>query len=96
MLIRRNIPALPKASIIDKFLKYYKMESWLTLGALLICLGVILFAVAFGYWGVKSFGAIDNSMTMRWVVPSVTFLIVGFQIIGTSLFLFCVETYVKK
>ncbi len=96
VLIQRNIPVLRQTSISHKILKYYKMESWLTVGALFVCLGAVLFAIAFGYWGTKHFGGLDNAMTMRWVVPSVTCLIVGFQIIGTSLFLFCVETYVEK
>jgi len=76
---------------VDHFMKYYSLENGLLVGALLILSGMGLFLVAFGYWGTQHFGGLDNTLTMRWVVPSVTLLILGVQVIGSSLFLSCLQ-----
>jgi glycosyltransferase involved in cell wall biosynthesis len=84
MSLRLPIPA---NDLIERFMNKFTMEKGLAAGALFILLGIILFFVAFGYWGSQHFGGIDNTLTMRWVVPSVSLLIIGVQIIGSSLFL---------
>ena len=76
---------------VDRFMRHYTLEAGLLAGAGLVLSGMALFAVAFGYWGSHRFGGIDNTLTMRWVVPSVTLLILGVQVIGSSLFLSCLH-----
>jgi len=89
-LIALKLPA-SKNKWLDLFLKYYTLETGLLAGVGFIITGTLLFFIAFGYWGTQHFGGLDNTLTMRWVVPSVTFLIVGVQIIGNSLFLSCMQ-----
>ena len=78
------MPMLPSM----KFLyKYIKLETGLTVGIILIVLGISGSFFTFGFWGLKSFGNLASSTTMRFAIPSVTMLTIGVQIFMTSFLL---------
>ena len=51
------------------------------MGAVLTVLGIVGILAAVLYWRSQSFGALDYSRMMRLVVPAVTMLAVGVQVI---------------
>ncbi|MEM8612684.1 MAG: glycosyltransferase family 2 protein [Cyanobacteria bacterium P01_H01_bin.105] len=78
---------MPEKRIFRKIGKYLNLEAGLFLGAGLIILSFFMAFYAFFVWRGTSFGPLDPSKMMRLVIPSVTFLIVGFQVILASFFL---------
>ena len=78
------MPMLPSM----KFLyKYIKLETGLTASIILIVFGLLGSFFTFGFWGLKSFGNLASSTTMRFAIPSVTMLTIGVQIFMTSFLL---------
>jgi hypothetical protein len=69
----------------------FSLEIGLIIGILLLLggLGVSIFAVEI--WGRSEFGALDPTVSMRIVLPGVTALILGLQIIFSSFFFSVLE-----
>jgi len=57
------------------------------IGGLLLIIGIACSVYAVTGWGEKSFGNLDPTRTMRFVIPSVTALTLGSEIILSSFFL---------
>ena len=72
---------LPIGDRFSAFRRFAKLEYALVLGGLLVGLGVLGVLAAVAGWGAQSFGVLDYSHVMRLVVPSVTILAVGVQIV---------------
>lgn len=77
---------LPKSDTYDKQFKFINLEKGLIVGFLLVVLGIVLSVVAYNYWSEINYGNITNSSTLRLVIPAVTSMLMGVQIILFSLF----------
>lgn len=77
---------LPKSDTYDRQFQFINLEKGLIAGAFLILVGVVLSFLAYNYWQDINFGNIDNSNTLRLVIPAVTTMLLGIQVILFSLF----------
>jgi glycosyltransferase involved in cell wall biosynthesis len=78
---------LPDDFRLKKFTRYINLEIGLIIGGTLLLMGIAGSIYAFSSWGAHLFGPLDPSKTMRIVIPSVTCLALGFQVILSSFFL---------
>jgi len=79
---------LPKtASPLDNIYKLFTLERGVLLGLLIFMVGLAKLIMAFLYWKTAHFGAIPYSESLRMVIPAVTFMMIGVQIIFSSFFL---------
>ncbi len=77
---------LPKSNRYDNLFRYINLEKGLIVGTLLVITGLILSVIAYTNWQDLNFGDINNNNTMRMVIPAVTAILLGVQIILFSLF----------
>ena len=77
---------LPKSKNYDRQFKFINLEKGLIAGAVLILIGLTLSIIASTNWYELSFGDITNSNTLRLVIPAITSMFLGVQIILFSLF----------
>jgi glycosyltransferase involved in cell wall biosynthesis len=78
---------LPEDPKLKRFLGYVNLEVGLIAGVILLLLGLGGSVYAFRVWESGAFGALDPAVTMRLVIPSVTGLALGVQVIFSSFFL---------
>lgn len=78
------LPADPR---LNRVFRWIKLETGLTVGAVLILAGVAGSVFAVSGWAENSFGALDPSHMLRVVMPSVFALALGIQIVTSSFFL---------
>jgi hypothetical protein len=78
---------LPEDPRLNKAFGFITLEVGLIVGSALLVLGVAGSLYAFGAWGVSSFGPLDPSRMLRRIIPAITLLILGSQIVLTSFFL---------
>ncbi len=78
---------LPDDFRLKRLVSHINLEVGLIVGGTLLLVGIAGSIYAFGIWGTHFFGSLDTSKTMRIVIPSVTALALGFQIILSSFFL---------
>ncbi|RMA56739.1 glycosyltransferase family 2 protein [Ulvibacter antarcticus] len=77
---------LPKSKKYDKLFKSITMEKGLILGFLLVLVGVVLSVIAYSDWQEINFGDINTNAILRIVIPAITTMLLGVQIILFSLF----------
>ncbi|MFT5102730.1 MAG: glycosyltransferase involved in cell wall biosynthesis [Candidatus Latescibacterota bacterium] len=77
---------LPKSDKYDKQFKFINLEKGLIVGFLLVIIGIVLSVVAYNYWQELNYGDIANTRTFRLVIPAITSMLLGVQIILFSLF----------
>jgi glycosyltransferase involved in cell wall biosynthesis len=82
---------LPQDRRLKRFLKYINLETGLILGGILLLFGLGSSVYAFELWSSRSFGALEPSSMMRVVIPAVTALALGVQVIFSSFFLSILE-----
>jgi hypothetical protein len=82
---------LPKDKKLKSFLKYINLETGLISGIILLLLGLSGSVYSFSAWQASAFGSLDPALTMRIVIPSVTAIALGFQVIFSSFFLSVLE-----
>ena len=82
---------LPPDLRFKRLLRYLNLEVGLSVGAVVLFLGIAGSFYAFSTWGASLFGQLDPTKTMRIVIPSVTCLALGIQIIFSSFFLSVLE-----
>lgn len=87
---------LPLDKKIEKFTDYFTLELGLIIGFLLFFAGLIGSIFALFYWESVSFGALNPAQTMRLVIPSVTAIALGLQIIFSSFFLSIFNLKIKN
>lgn len=78
---------LPEDARLNRLFRIITLERGLVVGGLLLLAGVIGSIYAVGFWDARSFGPLDPSKTLRIIIPSITALILGCQIILSSFFL---------
>lgn len=78
---------LPEDRRLKRMFRYFSLEVGLILGGILLLMGTFGSIYAFSTWEATSFGSLDPATTMRIVIPSVTCLALGFQVIFSSFFL---------
>jgi hypothetical protein len=78
---------LPEQQRVRRILKTLSLERGLVVGGILFVVGIVGLAFSLSYWGGASFHSLDYNHALRLVVPSVTALIVSFQIILGTFFL---------
>jgi glycosyltransferase involved in cell wall biosynthesis len=78
---------LPEDPRLNKLFRWVTLETGLLSGVGLLLIGMTLTAVALGSWGARSFGPLDYEKTMRLVIPAVTTLVLGIEVIFSSFFL---------
>lgn len=78
------LPQKPGLGFLNKF---FSLERGLLFGALMVLLGVLLAIWAFRSWAQAQFGDIDPRSTMRIVLPSISIIIMGTQVMFSSFFL---------
>ena len=75
----------------EKFLlnfnKFFKLERGLLLGFLLVIGGIALSVKSFLFWEHTGFGNLDPMVVLRWVIPSMSLIILGVQIIISFFYL---------
>jgi len=69
-----------------RFYEIINLERGLLVGAITLLVGIILLLMAINQWRQQSFGRLDYSQTMRWVIPGATLTALGFQTILSSFF----------
>lgn len=77
---------LPKSKKYDRQFQFINLEKGLIVGVLLIICGIVLSSIAYSYWQDINFGDITNSNTLRIVIPAITAMLLGVQVILFSLF----------
>jgi glycosyltransferase involved in cell wall biosynthesis len=82
-----NQGILPSDPVFDRYQTFMTLEKILFAGAAIFLLGLSGFLGAVYLWKSAHFGPLDYSIAMRWVIPSVTFIASGCQIIITSFLL---------
>jgi glycosyltransferase involved in cell wall biosynthesis len=78
---------LPENSRLKPVYRYFSLEVGLIIGVVLLLLGTIGSIYSLSTWSSNLFGALDPATTMRIVIPSVTSLALGFQVVFSSFFL---------
>jgi len=79
---------LPKtASPLDRIYKWFTLERGVLLGLVIFLVGLAKLIMAVLYWKGSNFGVIPYSESLRMVIPAVTFMMIGVQIIFSSFFL---------
>ncbi len=78
---------LPEDPRLTRLLRRVKLEMGLVVGALLLLFGLGASVYALGDWGARAFGPLDPFRVLRVIVPAVTALVLGCQIILSSFFL---------
>jgi len=77
---------LPADKRLDRLFKYVTLETGLVTGALLVAAGLGMSLYAVSDWGAHSFGNLRPDEVLRIVIPSITALILGSEIILSSFF----------
>jgi len=70
-----------------KLFSFFSLERGIIAGILLIAAGVYLNIKSFLYWEQAGFGDINPVKVLRWVIPSVTLVLLGMQIIVSCFYL---------
>jgi glycosyltransferase involved in cell wall biosynthesis len=77
---------LPKSNRYDNIFKIISLEKGLSIGFTITLLGFFLSIYGFYNWSATNFGALETSKTLRTIIPAVTSILVGVQIILFSFF----------
>jgi glycosyltransferase involved in cell wall biosynthesis len=82
-----NMGLLPPNPRFQRLLKHFSLELGLLAGGLLLIAGLVGAFAAVFTWSRAGFGALDVRHTLRMVIPSVTAMCLGGQIVLTSFLL---------
>jgi hypothetical protein len=77
---------LPKSERYNSLFKYINLEKGLILGVLMILIGIGFSIYGFSIWSQLHYGALKSSETLRIIIPAVTTIILGVQVILYSFF----------
>ncbi|MBD1885889.1 glycosyltransferase family 2 protein [Microcoleus sp. FACHB-45] len=78
---------LPEDPKVNKIFRYVTLETGLIVGVTLILIGIVGSFLSLTIWRETAFGSLDPSKTLRLVIPSLTCLTVGLQMVLSSFFL---------
>jgi len=77
---------LPKSKRYDSFFGYINLEKGLIVGVLMILIGIAMSIYGFSLWSNVHYGTLNASGTLRIIIPAVTIIIIGVQMILYSFF----------
>ena len=75
---------LPEDRVVARLREILRLEIGLIAGLSCMVAGLTLAALALGFWGRHSFGALNPEQSLRMVIPSATLLILGMQVAFSS------------
>lgn len=78
---------LPQDERLNSAFHYITLETGLTIGGLMVILGITGSIVAVSDWGAHNFGALNPTQMLRIVLPSAFSLMLGVEVIFGSFFL---------
>ena len=78
---------LPMDERVHKTLDVVSLEKGLIAGGVLVLAGIMGSIFTLSTWGLHSFGPLQPSETMRTIIPSITSITLGVQIVFSSFFL---------
>jgi glycosyltransferase involved in cell wall biosynthesis len=78
---------LPADPILTRAFRVIKLETGLAVGAVAMVVGAYFLFDALAIWRGTGFGDLQYAVTMRWVIPGVTLVALGFETILASFFL---------
>ena len=78
---------LPEDPRVPETLNSASLEKGLIVGLVLVLAGIVGSIFTLSTWGLHSFGPLQPSETMRTIIPSITSITLGVQIIFSSFFL---------
>jgi len=78
---------LPEDPKLNKIFRYFTLETGLMVGVTLILIGIVGSFLSLTIWSKTAFGTLDPFKTLRLVIPSLTCLTVGLQMVLSSFFL---------
>jgi glycosyltransferase involved in cell wall biosynthesis len=78
---------LPEDPRLNKAFRWITLEVGLIVGGIVALIGIVGSIHALGLWGERSFGSLDPFQMLRTVIPAVTCLTLGCQIVFSSFFL---------
>ena len=78
---------LPDDPRLNKLFLYIRLETGLLVGGLLLLAGILMSFYALSSWGAQFFGPLNPSRTLRLVIPAVSLISLGLQIVLSSFFL---------
>ena len=82
-----NEGLLPEDARLSRLFRHISLETGLLAGTVLMVAGAIGSIYTFSRWSLSSFPALDPSRSMRVVIPSVTALVLGCEVVLASFFL---------
>ena len=77
---------LPEDARLNRLFEYIRLETGLTIGAVLLLAGLGFSILALSSWRARLFGSLDPTETLRLVIPAVTLIMLGLQIVFSSFF----------
>jgi len=77
---------LPKSSRYNLLFKYINLEKGLILGFITTLIGIILSIYGLSLWSKNNYGVLEVQTTLRIIIPAVTTIIIGVQIVLFSFF----------
>jgi len=77
---------LPKSNRYNSLFKYINLEKGLILGFITTLIGVVLSIYGLSLWSKNNYGVLEVRTTLRIIIPAVTTIIIGVQIILFSFF----------
>ncbi len=77
---------LPKSKKYDRLFNFINLEKGLIAGFILVIVGAILSVLAYSDWQAIGYGNIESTAILRRVIPAITLMLLGVQIILFSLF----------
>lgn len=78
---------LPPDPKLNKIFRYVTLETGLIVGVALVLIGIVGSIFSLTIWSKTAFGILNPSKTLRLVIPSLTCLTVGLQMVLSSFFL---------
>ena len=78
---------LPEDRRLKRLMRHINLESGLICGGILLLAGVAASVYALGIWEQHLFGSLDPAQVMKIVIPAITCLALGVQIVFSSFFL---------
>ncbi|MEG3955856.1 glycosyltransferase family 2 protein [Microcoleus sp. herbarium2] len=78
---------LPEDPKLNKIFRYVTLETGLIVGVALILIGIVGSSLSLTIWSETAFGSLDPSKALRLIIPSLTCLTLGLQMVLSSFFL---------
>lgn len=77
---------LPEDRYYNYFYKLVNLEKALVMASIVMIIGAVLLGLAVYQWSHVGFGELDYATTMRFVIPGITLVVLGFQTILSGFF----------